>query len=163
MINFGLDGKKVHFDQTKKIKVKSINLKNFCEKKKIDKILYLHIDAQGSDLEILRSLKKNINNVFEGVVEVAKNKSTAIYNKNHTVKEVKNFLKKNFIIKKVEANTVLNNEYNIFFLNKNLNSSKINKNYNLRYFYRTFNNKNNFKDNLFDFLSQPIINYLIFD
>ena len=110
-----LGWKEVHFDQIKKIKVKSINLQTFCKNKKIDKILYLHLDAQGSDLEILKSLKKNINIINEGVIEVAKNNSTSIYKNNHTLKDLKKFFFKKFKINKIEANTKLDNEFNVFF------------------------------------------------
>tara|TARA_B100001250_G_C19562720_1_gene684084 strand:+ start:44 stop:811 length:768 start_codon:yes stop_codon:yes gene_type:complete len=154
--------KKVHFDQIKKIKVTSINLKTFCKKKNINKILYLHLDAQGTDLEILKSLKKNINSVNEGVIEVAKNNSTAIYKKNHTIKDLKKFFSKKFKINKIEPNTKLNNEFNVFFEKKIMTDKRVNKNYNTRYFYRIFNKKKNYKDDFFD-LIESLYNRLFYN
>ena len=48
------------FKVKKKIKVKTISFNNFLKKQKIDYIDWLVIDAQGMDLKILESLKKNI-------------------------------------------------------------------------------------------------------
>ena len=148
--------KKIHFEQIKKVKVKSIKLEKFCIKKKIDAILYLHIDAQGSDLEILKSLKKYINLVQDGVIEVAKTKASSLYKKNHTLNDVKKFFKKKFKIYKMNSNTVLNNELNVYFKKKSFNIESINKKYNARYFKRIFYNRSKLKDDLFDFIERSL-------
>ena len=142
--------KKIHFDQIKKINVRCMTLSSFCKKMKIDQIEYLHIDAQGSDLNVLKSLKKYIDIVQSGVIETAKSNSTSIYKQNHTLKEIKKFFKKKFYIKKIEKNTKLDNEYNVYF-DKNLNSKLNYVNYNTRYYNRIFNHKYTLKDSLFDF------------
>ena len=70
--------------------------------KKINIINYLHIDTQGSDLKVLKGLKKKIKIVQKGVLEAALNKKFFIQ-KNHTIKEAKIFLNKNkFKISKIE-------------------------------------------------------------
>lgn len=49
--------------------VPTINLYDFCNLYNIEKINYLHIDAQGNDLTILKSLKDKLNIVEEGQLE----------------------------------------------------------------------------------------------
>ena len=148
--------KDVHFRQEKKIKIKSLTLAKFLDTKKIEKIEYIHVDAQGSDLDVLKSLKKYINILNAGVVEVAKNKLTSLYKRNSTLNDIKKFLKKDFDIYDVQTNTVLKNEFNVFFRKKFSKKSNINLNYNMRYFNRIFNEKNNFKDDLFDFIERTV-------
>lgn len=58
-----------------KQKVATIRLDNFCDLYGITKIDYIHIDAQGSDFNVLKSLGKYIDVVQEGVVEAAYNVS----------------------------------------------------------------------------------------
>ena len=146
----------IHFKQTKKIKIKSITLAKFLDTKNLDKIEYIHVDAQGSDLDVLKSLKKYIKILNSGVVEVAKNKFTSLYKKNSTLNDIKKFLKKDFDIYNVQTNTILNNEFNVFFRRKYNKKSNINLNYNIRYFNRIFYKKSNFKDDLFDFFERVL-------
>lgn len=58
-----------------KQKVTTIRLDSFCDLYNISKIDYIHIDAQGSDFNVLKSLGKYINVVQEGIIEAAYNVS----------------------------------------------------------------------------------------
>ena len=88
----------------------------------VNNISYLHIDTQGNDLKVLSSLKKKINILEQGVLEAAISKEKSLYEENHTIDEVKKFLKKeNFEIFKIEyIDENIKNEKNIFFYNKSL-------------------------------------------
>ena len=145
--------KEAHCTVIKKIKVEGITLEKYCSHNKIKKINYLHIDTQGSDLNVLRGLKNNINIVDEGVLEAAVDKKNSLYQTNHTVKETKKFLNnKNFKISKIESvDENIKKEKNIYFYKKNIHQIvKLNKKYNLRYFNRIISNRLTFKDKLFD-------------
>ena len=50
-----------HCTFIKKINVKGITLKKYCEQNKIERINYLHVDTQGNDLKVLKGLKKNLH------------------------------------------------------------------------------------------------------
>jgi len=145
--------KEAHCTVIKKIKVEGITLEKYCRLNKIKKINYLHIDTQGSDLNVLRGLKNNINIVDEGVLEAAVDKKNSLYQTNHTVNETKKFLNnKNFKISKIESvDENIKKEKNIYFYKKNIHQNvKLNKKYNLRYFNRIISNRLTFKDKLFD-------------
>lgn len=148
------------FKVVKKIKVKVITLYDFMEKYKIKYINFLHIDTQGHDLNVLKGLKKKINNVIEGEMEASLNKKKSAYQNNHTVKDVKNFFQKTAIkinkiinVNHLSKRGVLNNEADIYFFNKKIKiKSKINKKYNKRYYGRVLNENTYLKDDIKDFL-----------
>ena len=145
--------KEAHCTVIKKIKVKGITLEKYCLDNDIKRINYLHIDTQGSDLKVLKGLKKKISIVDEGVMEAALNNKLSLYQKNHTIRDAKNFLhKKNLIISKIDSiDENIKNEKNIYFNKKNIKRNiKLNKKYNLRYFNRIISNKVKFKDRLID-------------
>jgi len=147
--------RKVHCHTVKKVKVKIITLKDFCLKNKIKIINYLHVDTQGNDLNVLKGMENLIGIVKQGVIEAAITKKSSLYQKNHTLNDVKNFFKKkNFSIKRIEPiESSVGNEVNIYYHNKNFNSFlDIKKNYNTRYLDRVASNRTKFKDNLKDFL-----------
>ena len=149
--------REAHCTVVKKIRVKSITLEKYCNDNKINIINYLHIDTQGSDLKVLKGLKKKIKNVQEGVLEAALNSKNSLYKKNHTIKEVKFFLmKNNFKISKIEdVDKNIKKEKNIFFYTKNfLNLKKINIKYNLRFYNRIISDRSNTKDKFVNFLSK---------
>ena len=146
--------REVHCTVVKKIKVKSITLEKYCNDNKINIINYLHVDTQGSDLKVLKGLKKKIKIVQKGVLEAALNKKNSLYKKNHTIKEAKFFLTKNkFKISKIEdIDENIKNEKNIFFYKKNSsNFKKINIKYNLRYYNRIISDRTNLKDKFINF------------
>jgi FkbM family methyltransferase len=80
---------------------------------------YIHIDAQGVDLDALKSLGKYIANVKAGVVETVINKDKSIYKgqEDNTFQNVNNFLLENgFIVSNIQSNDGTNCEYNIYFM-----------------------------------------------
>jgi FkbM family methyltransferase len=78
---------------------------------------FLHIDAQGVDLEVLQGLGSLIKNVKKGVLETVKNVEKSIYIEQHnTLKNVENFLSASgFKIDRVEGNDWTACEFNVFF------------------------------------------------
>jgi FkbM family methyltransferase len=79
---------------------------------------YLHIDAQGVDLDVLKSLGKYIKNIRRGVVETVAdvNKSIYLNQENNTLQRVEEFLGEHgFIVERVEGNDNTDCEYNVYF------------------------------------------------
>ncbi len=151
--------REAHCKVLKRIKIKTITLEDYCKDNKIKKINYLHIDTQGNDLKVLRGLKNKISLVCKGVLEAAINKKKSLYAKNHTIDEVKKFLKKkSFKIQKINnIDKNITYEKNIYFSKNKINDNdKINTNYNLRYFNRIVDNRLTFKDKLIDFIKNFI-------
>jgi len=102
--------------------VETIRLDTFIEDQGLQNTIidFIHIDAQGVDLECLMSLGSYINNVKEGVIETVMNQNKSIYvNQNlNTFDNVKNFLESNnFHIVRVDSNDRVACEYNVFFKN----------------------------------------------
>lgn len=99
------------------VKVQMIKLKDFCIANNINKIDYLHIDAQGFDYEVLLGLDNMIENVYEGCVETAQNHDVKLYKEQKYVLDdmVKLLIKHNFTITKIVPNDIQYNEVNIYF------------------------------------------------
>jgi len=102
--------------------VETIRLDTFIKLNNLENriIDYLHIDAQGVDLECLMSLGEYIKNVKEGVLETIINKEKSIYeNQNlNTLENIKLFFdNNNFSITKIIENDSTNCEYNVYFIN----------------------------------------------
>lgn len=79
---------------------------------------FIHIDAQGVDLDCLKSLGKYISNLQAGVLETVKDKNKSIYigQDDNTVDNIAEFLSANgFQIKSIQSNDNTNCEYNVFF------------------------------------------------
>jgi FkbM family methyltransferase len=107
------------FEYTHKIDVDVITLESFIEEHNIPYITYLHVDAQGSDLNVLKGLGSKMHLVQEGTVEAAI-KYNVIYKNQCMIDEVVNFLEQNnFEIVRIDPNDQWNNEANIRFKNKN--------------------------------------------
>ena len=102
--------------------VTSIRLDSFIEEYHLENeiIDYLHIDAQGVDLDVLKSLGKYIHNVQEGVIEVSSSVEKAIYvNQKSLVNDAIEWLELfNFNIQRIERNDFTDCEYNIYFKKK---------------------------------------------
>jgi FkbM family methyltransferase len=82
---------------------------------------FIHIDAQGVDLDCLKSLGIYISNVKAGVIETVKdvNKSIYIGQEDNTLENVKEFLSMNgFEITSICSNDNTNCEYNVYFEKK---------------------------------------------
>jgi FkbM family methyltransferase len=100
---------------THTIEVDVIRLDTFIEEHNIPHIDYLHVDTQGSDLAVLKSLGNYINIVKQGVVEAA-NKMDILYKNQNTKEETIEFLEKaGFEILHIESNDIQDNEVNIYF------------------------------------------------
>jgi FkbM family methyltransferase len=86
------------------------------------KIDFLHIDAQGVDLDVLKSLGKYISNLSEGVIETVMDEKKSIYigQNENTLDNVKSFLESNgFTINSIISNDNVECEYNVFFSRNN--------------------------------------------
>ncbi len=115
------------YEIKKKTRVNVIKLSSFLKDKKFRRIRYLHCDAQGSDINVLKGLNSEIKYLDFGVVEVsAKNESNLYKKSNNNLFNLKKFLKKkNFLIHKIESNDIYNNELNINFRNKSLTNTNL--------------------------------------
>jgi FkbM family methyltransferase len=102
--------------------VETIRLDSFIEENNLqDTIIdYIHIDAQGVDLDVLKSMGKYIKNVKMGVVETVIYKEKSIYiGQENTLEHVEAFLdQNNFTISRIESNDAEQCEYNVFFEKK---------------------------------------------
>jgi FkbM family methyltransferase len=114
--------KDFYFDNS--IKTQTIRLDTFMNIYKLcKKINYLHIDTQGNDLAVLKSLGKNIRFVEKGQCE-ASNNIKLYKNTDNTKNKIVNFLKKKkFIVAKIayDSNGA---ECNIFFKRFSNNRTK---------------------------------------
>ena len=82
----------------------------------ITQIDHLHIDAQGSDLAVLKGLGEKLSIVQSGVVEVPQEDNLRLYKGQHTKQEALEFLEQNgFVIEKVTSQV---NEDNLYFVRK---------------------------------------------
>ena len=142
------------FKVIKKKKVQMITLSNFLKKNSISKILYIHIDTQGNDFNVLKGLKKYIHKVESGKIEAAINIKKAAYANAGTLSNIKKFLLNyNFIIEKiVKIERVFRNEVDIFFFKKKPFYKNIFKSINSRYYIRLLENKLYLKDIFFNFI-----------
>ena len=103
------------FVVTQKIEVEVIRLDKFVKENSITKIDYLHIDTQGSDLNVLKGLGEQLSIVQEGAMEAA-SKPDILYFGQNTQEECVDFLiSKGFEITRIEINDPQQNEVNIYF------------------------------------------------
>tara|TARA_B100001996_G_C18646803_1_gene587726 strand:+ start:605 stop:1372 length:768 start_codon:yes stop_codon:yes gene_type:complete len=146
--------RKTHCHTIKKVKIKTITLKKFCNDNKIEIINYLHVDTQGSDLNVLKGLGNLIGIVKQGVIESSISEKNSLYQNNHTLKQVKKFFKKiNFSIKKIDPiESSVGNEVDIYYQNKKFKDFEdLKTKYNERYYHRVLDNRLSLKDNMADF------------
>lgn len=79
---------------------------------------FIHIDAQGVDLECLESFGKYIKNIRKGVLETVKNKEKSIYieqDKNTLINVEQFLIKNNFKITNISHNDYTQCEFNVHF------------------------------------------------
>ena len=116
---------RVDFNKTHSYIVPTITLYNFCELYKIETIDFLHIDAQGNDFNVLKSLKDKISIVKEGVIEASNN--VELYkNTNNKISDIREYLILNgFEIVKETINDAVAAEVNIYY--KKINYEKVTK------------------------------------
>lgn len=79
----------------------------------IKNVDFLHIDAQGTDLDVLKSAGDCLSMIRAGVMEVPQSDAVALYKNQHTRKQALDFLEeKGFKVSAIEHQQ---NEDNIFF------------------------------------------------
>ena len=106
---------RVDFSNTHSYIVPTITLYDFCELYKIETIDFLHIDAQGNDFNVLKSLKDKISFVNEGVIE-ASNAVELYKNTSNKAEDIREYLKSNgFEIVKETINDEVEAEINIHY------------------------------------------------
>lgn len=100
--------------------VETTRLDTFIETQGLENTIidFIHIDAQGVDLECLKSVGKYIKNVREGVIETVINKEKSIYieqDENTFVNVEKFLIENNFKIINIWQNDITNCEFNVHF------------------------------------------------
>jgi FkbM family methyltransferase len=99
--------------------VESTRLDTFIEQNGLETttIDYIHVDAQGADLDVMKSLGVYVSNVVEGVIESAYSAEKTIYqNQQNVVETATEWLKENgFHIRSIERNDSTLCECNIYF------------------------------------------------
>ena len=99
--------------------VETITMKDFIELENIKEIEYIHIDSQGSDLNVLKGFGSKIDIVKEGVCEsMAPDLDWTLYKNQSSFEEFKKFFFSNGfdISYKLNLESALSeNEVNIFF------------------------------------------------
>lgn len=113
------------FKVTDSIEVDVIRLDSFVKENNINEIDFLHVDVQGSDLEVLMGLGEYLSIVKAGVIEMPTSHERKLYkNQKYLANDAIKFLEDNgFFIDHVTANDYFNNEVNIFFQRKSAKSS----------------------------------------
>jgi FkbM family methyltransferase len=101
------------FVVTEEIEVDVITLEKFIIDNDINTIDWLHIDTQGSDLNVLKGLKDKISIVVAGVIEAPADESVKLYKEQALKEESIDFLIKNGF--KINSMEYQMNEYNIYF------------------------------------------------
>jgi len=76
----------------KEVEVQTTRLDTFLQENDIDRIDFLHIDAQGHDLKVLRSLGERLPVVVAGQIEVPLNSAVALYQQQHSLEDTVQFL-----------------------------------------------------------------------
>ena len=110
-------GWRTDFKVTETIKVDVIRLDTFILKNNISKIDYLHVDTQGNDLKVMKSLGAEIGRVKSGVIEVSN--LVSLYKNTPTKEECLNFLEETgFAIERIEDSDGMNYEQNVYFTRK---------------------------------------------
>ena len=106
------------FKATEVLEVDVIRLDNFVKENNITEIEYLHVDVQGSDLEVLFGLGEYLKIVKAGVIEMPTRHATKLYkDQKYIVTDALKFLMdNNFLILAIIPNDVFNNEVNIHFV-----------------------------------------------
>lgn len=101
------------FKVTQRIDVEVIRLDAFVREQEIGRIDFLHIDTQGTDLAVLRSLGTELGRVRGGVIEVPQNREVMLYRNQHTREQALEFLGTHgFTVWKISPQQ---NEDNLYF------------------------------------------------
>ncbi|NDG33057.1 FkbM family methyltransferase, partial [bacterium] len=105
------------FRVTDQVTVDVIQLADFIKEHGIKTIDYLHVDAQGQDLEVLMGLCEYINIVKRGQIEMPTSHTSKLYKNQRYIKDdAIRFLEEHgFTINGVYSNDAQGNEVNIQF------------------------------------------------
>jgi FkbM family methyltransferase len=103
------------FHVTYKLNVDVIRLDTFIEENGITKIDHLHIDTQGSDLNVMKGLGEYLHTVTEGKLEAGTSDDILYEGQNKLNDCVKFLLLNGFKIVDVNSNDVFCHEVNIVF------------------------------------------------
>lgn len=107
---------RIDFREFAQVPVMTMRLDTIMKMANLESIDYLHIDAQGMDLAVMRSLGEYLPKVKEGVLEAPINDKKKIYTGSHTCEEAILFLLNNgFQIYNIEKNDEMGNEVNLYF------------------------------------------------
>ena len=100
------------------IDIEVIRLEDFIVDNEIDQVFYLHCDAQGNDINVLRGLGEQADKVRAGVVEATKN--IPLYQESENrVDVITQWLEENgFKVTQMKDNDKLGAEINIYFERK---------------------------------------------
>lgn len=115
------------------ITVDVITLESFIVENNIETIDWLHIDAQGHDLNVLYGLGDYYKIVKEGILETVNDPNNTLYQNQHSFNDVKDYMdSKGFVIQKIvpsnwgqnpenwiETDVSNVNEVNVYFTNPN--------------------------------------------
>jgi FkbM family methyltransferase len=103
------------FSVTYKLNVDVIRLDTFIKENLINKIDYLHIDTQGSDLNVLKGLGEYLEIVNEGTMEAATSDDILYEGQNKLNDCIKFLLLNRFKVLDVNSNDIFCHEVNIVF------------------------------------------------
>lgn len=108
-------GRIIHrFEVKKIINVEVTTMEKFIEERNIPVVNYLHCDAQGADLKVLKSFGKHLNLLQKGVVETSRLPETSTYKVDNTFDSLKKFLtENNFEITDIDRSD--RREWNVYF------------------------------------------------
>lgn len=97
--------------------VETIRIDTYLDSINFDgKIKWLHCDAQGTDLNVLKSFGEKIELLEGGVIEVVTPEMNLYENCDNLIEDCKTFLEENkFQITSMTSNTNNNKEFNMFF------------------------------------------------
>ena len=102
------------FETVERITVQKTRLETFLDSIEFDTIKFVHCDAQGNDINVIRSLGKYMDKVEAGVIEVAKTVSLYANEENNEENAVK-FLNENGFVFDRRKDDAIGAETNIFF------------------------------------------------
>ena len=103
------------FHVTYKLNVDVIRLDTFIKENLINKIDYLHIDTQGSDLNVLKGLGEYLHIVNEGTMEAGTSDDILYEGQNKLSDCIKFLLLNRFKVVDVNSNDIFCHEVNIVF------------------------------------------------
>jgi len=116
--NLKEDWDRKDFNTSEIIDIQVIRLEDFIVENNIDEVVYLHCDAQGNDINVLRGLGSQAHKVKAGVVEATKN--IPLYQESENrVNVITEWIEDNgFKVTQLKDNDKLGAEINIYFERK---------------------------------------------